>query len=268
MKKITALAIIVCCTTVVFGFGQKRFYTEKPGPDVFEKMNPSAQTEVALAEEVLAKRAAYRKELEKLQSFYEQAGNQLKLEWVQKELKWLNAAPRYRYILQAEVAGDTLISTVNIPQATTLYNEGMELYNKAFLSPVLFGPPKSVIFGASKKKLMLALNKFNDLIKEYPTSDKIDEAAYMCGKIHEYHKDYSIAVLYYKRCFQWNPDTSLAPRYKAAKLLDYQLRERGEALKLYRDSLIKEVPTHESYRDEIQTRINALSAEPENVKID
>lgn len=268
MKKITALAIIVCCTTVVFGFGQKRFYTEKPGPDVFEKMNPSAQMEVTLAEEVMAKRDAYLKELEKIQSFYEQAGNQLKLEWVQKELKWLSAAPRYRYILQAEVAGDTLVATVNIPKATALYNEGMELYNKAYLSPVLFGPPKTVIFGASKKKLRLALSKFNELIQEYPTSDKIDDAAYMCGKIHEYHKDYSIAVLYYKRCFQWNPDTSSAPRYKAAKLLDYQLRKRDEALNLYRESLLKEVSTHENYREEIQNRINALSVEPQGVKID
>jgi tetratricopeptide (TPR) repeat protein len=267
MKKIIVLAIIICFTAVVFG-GDKRFYTEKPGPDVFEKMTPSAQTEVALAEEVMAKRAAYRKELEKIQSFYEQAGNQLKLEWVQKELKWINAAPRYRYILQAEVAGDTLAAKVNIPKATTLYNEGMDLYNKAFLSPVLFGPPKSVIFGASKKKLMLALNKFNELIQDYPTSDKIDDAAYMCGKIHEYHKDYSIAVLYYKRCFQWNPDTSSAPRYKAARLLDYELRQRDEALKLYRDSLVKEVPTHESYREEIQARINTLSAEPQGVKLD
>ncbi|MFA6177093.1 MAG: hypothetical protein WC765_11005 [Phycisphaerae bacterium] len=266
MKKITVLAIIVCCTAVVFG-GDKRFYTEKPGPDVFEKMTPSAQTEVALAEEVMAKRMAYRNELEKIQSFYEQAGNQLKLEWVQKELKWLDAAPRYRYILQAEVAGDTLVATVNIPRATALYNEGMELYNKAYLSPALFGPPKSVLFGASKKKLRLAMAKFNDLIKDYPTSDKIDDAAYMCGKIHEYHKDYSIAVLYYKRCFQWNPDTSLAPRYKAAKLLDYQLKERNEALKLYKESLIKEA-SHENYRDEIQDRIDALEAEPEDVKID
>ena len=261
------LAIIICCTAVVFA-NDKRFYTEKPGPDVFEKMNPSAATEVALAEEVMAKRMAYRKELEKIQSFYEQVGNQLKLEWVQKELKWLNAAPRYSYLLQAEVAGDTLVATVEIPRATILYNEGVELYDKAYLSPVLFGPPKSVLFGASKKKLRLALNKFNQLIRDYPTSNKIDDAAYMCGKIHEYHKDYSIAVLYYKRCFQWNPDTSYAPRYKAARLLDYQLRQRDEALKLYRESLLKEVASHENYRDEIQTRIDTLAAEPENVKID
>jgi TolA-binding protein len=257
MKKITALAIIVCCTAVVFG-GDKRFYTEKPGPDVFEKMNPSAATEVGLAEEVMAKRMAYREELEKIQSFYEQTGNQLKLEWVQKELKWLNAAPRYRYILQAEVAGDTLVATVNIPRATALYNEGKDLYNRAYLFPLI----------PSKRQMRLALNKFNELIKDYPTSDKIDDAAYMCGKIHEYHKDYSIAVLYYKRCFQWNPDTSYAARYKAARLLDYQLREHGEALKLYRESLLKEAASHENYREEIQNRIDILAAEPQGVKID
>jgi tetratricopeptide (TPR) repeat protein len=256
MKKIAILIILASLPAIVFG-SQKRFYTEKPGPDVFEEMTPSAATEVALVEEVLAKRLAYRQELEKLKSFYEQTGNQLKLEWVEREFKSIDSAPRYKYIIEAEVAGDKLIAKDSIPRATVLYNEAVELYNRAYLFPVF----------TNTRKLRLALNKFNELIKEYPTSDKIDDAAYMAGKIHEHFKDYSIAVLYYKRTFQWNPETSYPARYRAARLLDYQLFERDEALKLYRESLEKE-KAYYSNAEEIQLRIEQLTAGAENVKIE
>lgn len=256
MKKIAILIILASLPAIALG-GQKRFYTEKPGPDVFEEMSPSAATEVALAEEVLAKRLAYRNELEKLKSFYEQTGNQLKLEWVQREFKTIDSAPRYKYIIEAEVAGDKLTAKDSIPRATALYNEGVKLYNRAYLFPVF----------TNTRKLRLALNKFNELIKEYPTSDKIDDAAYMAAMVHEHFKDYSIAVLYYKRTFQWNPGTSYPARYKAARLLDYQLSERDEALKLYRESLENEKAYYNN-AEEIQLRIEQLTAGAENVKIE
>lgn len=256
MKKMAILIILASLPAIALG-GPKRFYTEKPGPDVFEEMSPSAATEVALVEELLAKRLAYRNELEKLKSFYEQTGNQLKLEWVQREFKSLDSAPRYKYIIEAEVAGDKLVAKDSIPRATALYNEGVELYNRAYLFPIF----------TNTRKLRLALNKFNELIKEYPTSDKIDDAAYMAGKIHEHFKDYSIAVLYYKRTFQWNPDTSYPARYKAARLLDYQLFERDEALKLYRESLLKEKAYYNN-TEEVQLRIEQLTAGAEKVKIE
>ncbi len=232
MKKISLSAafIVLAFAITVFGAKDKRFMTEKPGPDVFEQMSPAAATEITLAEEVAQKRLAYYKELEKLKAFYEQAGNQLKLEWVQKELKSLDAAPRYRYIIQAEVAGDKLIAKDSIPKADDLYIEADEIFKSANFIQLFI----------SKSKLQLALNKCNELIKKYPTSDKIDDAAYMAGRIHELFGDYSIAVLYYKRAFEWNPETPYAVRYRAAKLLDYQLFERAQALQLYRASLDKE----------------------------
>ncbi len=259
MKKIALLIIFISFAIILTGCmdSQKRFMTEKPGPDVFEEMTPSAATEVALAEEIAKKRLAYRKELEKIQAFYEQAGNQLKLEWVQRELASLDSAPRYRYIIQAEVASGKLAATEAIPKATALYNEGVKLYKRTMLIPL----PLIV----SKTKMQLALNKFNQLIKEYPTSDKIDDAAYTAGQIHEFFGDHSIAVLYYKRAFQWDPQTPHPARYKAAKILDYKLFERSQALKLYKESLKKE--NYPEYRETIQLRVAELMIEPASVKI-
>jgi tetratricopeptide (TPR) repeat protein len=120
----------------------------------------------------------------------------------------------------------------------------------------------------SKKKLQRALNKCNELIKEYPTSDKIDDAAYLAGEIHEFFKDYSIAVLYYKRAFQWDSQTPYPARYRAANLLDYQLFERDKALELYRESLQKEKGYLNSDTvTSIEQRIAELTVEPKSESI-
>ena len=268
MKKILLSVVLVSLILVLTGCREERFMVERPGPDVFEQMTPSAATEVALAEEIAQKRLAYRKELEKIKAFYEESGNQLKLEWVQKELAFLDSAPRYRYIIQAEVAGDKLVATDSIPKATALYDEAVKLYKSTDLFPL---PGHRIITQdvlISRKRMQLALNKCNELIRDYPTSDKIDDAAYLAGEIHEFFKDYSIAVLYYKRAYQWNEETPYPTRYKAAKIYDYKLLDRSKALQLYRESLSKEADyLNNDTVKLLRQRIDELMAEPESVKI-
>jgi hypothetical protein len=266
MKKIMLSVVLFSLALIVAGCNEERFMVERPGPDVFEQMTPSASTEVALAEEVIAKRLAYRKELEKLKSFYEQSGNQLKLEWVQKELASIDSAPRYRYIIQAEIAGDKLVAKDSIPKANILYEDAKKLYKSTEIIPGAKLVPGDILI--SRKKMQLALNKCNDLIRDYPSSDKIDDAAYIAAQIHEFFKDYSIAVLYYKRTFQWDPQTPYPARYRAARLLDYELYERSQALPLYRESLQKEI----EYLDNdtikmVRQRVDELTAEPKSVRI-
>ena len=116
--------------------------------------------------------------------------------------------------------------------------------------------------------MLKTLNMCNDLIKQYPTSDKIDDAAYMAGEIHEWFKDYSIAALYYKRAFQWDPQTPYPARYRAANLLDHQLFERDQALQLYRESLQKEKEYLNSDTVTlIEQRIAELTVEPKSESI-
>jgi tetratricopeptide (TPR) repeat protein len=249
MKKTLFFAalIITAFVVVASGMKDKQLMVEKPAPEVIDQMTPSAATEIALAEELAKTRLEYHKQLEKIQSFYEQSGNQMKLEWVQRELKSLDSIPRYRYILQAEVAGDKLKAKDSIPKADILYKEALDIYNHTdliFPIPVLVKHEDLALHHptmfVSKKRLQRALNKCNELIQEYPTSDKIDDAAYLAGEIHEYFGDYSIALLYYKRAVQWNPNTPYPARFKAARILDYKLTDRSQAVQLYREALDKE----------------------------
>ena len=92
----------------------------------------------------------------------------------------------------------------------------------------------------------MALEMYRQLIRQYPTSDKIDDAAYRIAGIHEDFKEYEVALLYYKRAYQWEPDTPYPARFHAASLLYKKLHRRDEALELYQEALLRE---GEQYRE-------------------
>jgi len=261
MKRLALLSFFVVSALIFTGCGdaQKRFMVETPGPAVFETLSPSAATEVAMAEEIAQKRLAYRRQLEELKAYYTQAGNVMKLEWVEKELASLASAPRYRYIIQAEVAGGELLASDSIPEADKIYDNAVALYKKATRIPII----------TSKENLRLALAKFNSLIKDFPTSDKIDDSAYVAGRIHERFSDYAIAILYYKRAFTWDAETPYAARYRAARILDTKLSEYSEALKLYQSCLETETDyINEDDVEAVKLRIEEITAPPKTEKID
>ena len=84
--------------------------------------------------------------------------------------------------------------------------------------------------------------EFRQMIKQYPSSDKIDDAAFFCGEIH---KEYLpgqelIAVRWYERAFEWNSETPHPARFQAAMVYDYRLHDRDRALELYHATLESE----------------------------
>jgi len=109
----------------------------------------------------------------------------------------------------------------------------------------------------------MALEKYNQLISKYPTSDKIDDAAFRAAGIYEHLKDYTIAVQYYQRTFQWDPQTAYPARFKAAYLLDTQLARRAEALQIYQEALSKITKSdeHRQWVALAEQRVKELSGE-------
>jgi len=75
------------------------------------------------------------------------------------------------------------------------------------------------------------------LLTNYPESDKIGDTAYQLGDLYESkaYKQYRRAAYYYERSFQWNPTTQLDARMKAARLYDHQLVDRKRAAELYQE---------------------------------
>ncbi len=181
--------------------------------------------EADIIEQMAADRQAYRNSLSSLVEYYRSSGNNMKLTWAEKELKALDDMPQYTYIVQAVVAGPDLRPTDNIAEAELMYRDAVQTEKDA----------RRLIVVIDDDLLRLALDKYNNLIRSYPTSDKIDDAAYRAAGILEHYRDYTLALMYYQRTYQWDPETSYPAKYKAAYILDTYLGANAEALELYQE---------------------------------
>jgi tetratricopeptide (TPR) repeat protein len=140
--------------------------------------------------------------------------------------------------------------------ANTLYAEGISLEEHA-------GPIGALNVLKDKKMLKMALDKYNELISKYPTSNKISDAAFRMAGIYEYLGEYTEAVKNYQRTYQWNPETPTPARFKAAYILDHQLGRRSEALQIYQEALAKRTKSNEHllWVEYAEQRVKELSGE-------
>ncbi len=208
----------------------------------------SSTDEIDLVEQVAAHRRAYRQSLVLLAQHYNVVGDNRKLRWAEEELRSLDRMPQYRYIIDAEVLPPTLTASERIPAADTLYLDAVETQREA--------EPIGIL--KDEELLRVALDKYNQLIRRYPTSDKIDDASHRMGGIYEYFKDYEIALLCYQRAYQWNPDTPYPARFMAAQILDKRLHRRAEALELYQEAVLREAK-FQDWKSYGERRIKELS---------
>jgi tetratricopeptide (TPR) repeat protein len=247
---IILLNVLVGCQGVDSGRGQlvPQGRRQALGPASVVKIADTSEADIV--EQMAINRQAYRQGLELLAGYYMRTGNNMKLEWAQKELAALNAMPKYNYIIEAEVAPRNYKVSASIPEADDLYYEAEDMDKEAGALPIL----------KNENQLRLALEKYNEVIKKYPSSDKIDDAAYNAGVIYEYFKDYSIALLYFKRTFQWDPETPHPARFRAARILDKNLHRNAEALQLYHEAVKIEgqFDRYREWREFAEKRIREL----------
>jgi tetratricopeptide (TPR) repeat protein len=254
MARILSLALLVITVTLFVGCRSEDTGDSQlipPRLKATEQEAASPSTEIAIVEQLVADRQTYRNSLEKLIGYYKDSGNKLKLAWAQKELNGLTVMSQYNYIFEATVPGPDLKAKDAIPDADYMFNEAMRVEKKA----------RALIVYADEDKLRVALNQYNELIRKYPTSNKIAEAAFREAGIFEYFKDYTISLLYYQRVYQWDPETRTAAKYKAAYILDQYMDKKAEALVLYKE-VMNNLWIDDSKRSFAQQRIYELTKDP------
>jgi tetratricopeptide (TPR) repeat protein len=242
---IVLLNVLVGCSGIDSGRAQL-MPTHMNKSAVLIKVASAAETDIV--EQLEINRQAYQEGLKMLIDYYSKTGNNMKLAWASKELSAFEEMPRYSYLIEASIAGPDLKAKSRITEADELYYDALMLEEKA----------KKLVVIKDNELLRVVLNKYNQLIKKYPTSDKIDDAAYRAAGIYEYFKDYTIAVLYYQRAYQWDIETVYPAKYKAAYLSDKKLHRRDEALELYKQ-LLDEGNLDESREEFVRERVLILT---------
>ncbi len=209
------------------------------------------QGEVDLVEQVIEHRTQYSVVLKQLRDYYQDHGHAEKYTWAQSELEDIARIRPYHYLYDSDLPRLDLDPSESIPEADALYERAVEAAREAgHGTPALY----------NQDKMAAALALFKQLIREYPTSDKIDEAAYYCGTLYkEYFRNQdAIAVRWFERAWTWDPATPFDPRFQAAALYDYRLHDRRRALELYRAAVAAE-PQHRSNRRWSLERIQQLT---------
>ncbi len=241
MTRIVTTVAVISLLTVLIGCeantGTSQRLPPRSNPVLGETSQPLAKPlesgEIDLLEKMAANRQAYRDSLEAMIQYYNAAGNNTKVTWAREELTALDRIPQYQYIIEAQVMPATLKASESIVAADQLYEEAMKVERQA-------GPRPMPSILKDVQILRAALGKYNELLHKYPTSDKIDDAAYRMAEIQKGLGDYQIALLYYQRAYQWDPATPYPARFRAADILDRRMHDRAKALELYQEAIVKE----------------------------
>ena len=253
-----------CNTDTMWADGQRPDgpVTDLDSPEGIElpDIQIAEATEVDLVEQLLMHRAMYHRTLRVLHGYYSNHGYEQKRRWAQAELRGVERIQPFRYLLSAEVPADDLRPVESIAAADAMFEKGRELMREGGHGvPALY----------RREFMIKAQATFVELIRKHPASDKIDDAAFLCGEIHkEYLKDQEpIAVKWYERAFAWDPNTPHPARFQAAVTYDFRLHDRARALELYRQVLESETHNKSNVSFAV-TRIDQLTGGGPTVSLD
>ena len=205
-------------------------------------------TEVQLVEQMVSYRNNYIEHLKKLGKFYDRQGNQMKAVWAKKEMDALAKIDMRPYIVIAEVTSPDLKASDAIAEADRIYMEAVEQITDS----------RGVF--SDMKGLLAAKVKLENLIATYPTSDKIDDAAWQIAEI--YNRDLNdcyVAMFYYQRVWQWDINNPYSARFAVAKLYDDEFHNYTRACEFYEKAIQLE-PAYTANVTYAKNRIKAINS--------
>jgi TolA-binding protein len=245
---LVAAGLLVSTALVVFAQAQPPKPTPPAGGNAPAAKAPGAPpSDVELVERVLACRKEYQLALEQLRAHYLAAGDLKRARWAEEELIQYHRVAKEAYRLELDVPPPKLPPAYNIPEANELYRRALTYKDK--------GWGNDYIDNQRRAELLL-----QQLLSNFPESDKRSDTAYQLGDLYEgrAYKQYPRSAQYFERCVQWNPQTQLDARVRAARLYDNQLMDRTRAAELYREVIQHE--TDQKRIQEAQKRLAELSA--------
>jgi TolA-binding protein len=207
------------------------------------------KSDLELVERLLVVRRDYQTILEQLRAHYLAVGDAEKAKWAEEELIHFHRSPHHCLRLDLELPPATLHGTTNVPAANKLYTRAVKYKDHGWGTDYIDNQRRAELL-------------FQQILTQYPQSDRISDTAYMLGDIYESsaHKQYKRAAAYFERCFQWNPSTQFDARLRAARIYDRRLLDRAKAMEIYKD-----VTTHETdptRLQEAQKRLSELGGAP------
>ncbi len=200
--------------------------------------------EEQLIHAVTVSRGNYQKTLNELKQYYQNTGNQLRLQKARRELDELEKVPQPLYTDEGLGSVRVGMKLRDIEDANILFKDAL-MYKKAF----------------SKENRVIAIKRLEKLIQEYPESDKVGDAAFEIAEIYAsgYFRDYESAARYYMKSYQLNPVIKQPALLRAAEMYDKMLADPNKAKAIYKQAALYSPDA--KWRRKAQNRLSALEQE-------
>ncbi len=197
--------------------------------------------EEQLIHAVTVSRKNYRKSLEEIREYYQNTGNQLRLQKARRELDALDKVPQPLYTDEGLESVRTGVTLRDIEEANILFKDAM-MYKKSI----------------KKENRVTAIKRLEKLIQDYPDSDKVGDAAFEIAEIYEsgFFGDYESAARYYIKSYQLNPHIEQPALLKAAKIYERKLSDVNKAKAIYKQAAL--YGHDEKTRKKAQNRLSEL----------
>ncbi|MBI2471053.1 MAG: hypothetical protein HYV59_07405 [Planctomycetes bacterium] len=194
--------------------------------------------EEQLIHAVTVSRKNYRDTLDELRQYYQETGNQLRLQKTRRELDALDKVPQPLYTDEGLGNVRTGVILRDIEDANILFKDAM-MYKKSF----------------SKENRITAIKRLEKLMA---TSDKVGDAAFGIAEIYagSYFHDYESAAKYYIKSYQLNPYIKQPALLRAAETYDKMLTDYERAKAIYQQAALYS-PDAKS-RKKAQDRLSVL----------
>lgn len=195
-----------------------------------ESSSTVTDQERQLVQEVYQARESYQASLERLRAYYIHTNNEENRQWVEKELTAYHLVVKNPYLLELDLPSPDLKPDTSIPNANRLFREALDWLNR-----------RTMLERDENYKRAELL--FRRLIRDYPRSDKLDEACYYLGEIYstKYFQQYRRSVAFFERVFLYEPNTNLDARLRAAYLYEKHFANQKRAIELYQEVLRREI---------------------------
>lgn len=230
---------------------------DESGKASLQSIDMSTFPEADRVEQLYEIRANYKLILKSLIDCFCDSGQSRKADWARTELLDLKQVRQYPYLVEVDIQDTNQCPKDSIVEADKIYAEARRLHTDSKFLP----------FINNKRGLKDALDKYVLLIKCYPTSDKIDDAAYYAGEISkEYFNDDVQAVRYYEMAMKWNPRTPHPVRFQCAVIYDYRLHDRARAMAMYQRVLKEESEIDQTNTNFAGVRLRQLLKEEEKAE--
>lgn len=212
-------------------------------------------------EEMMETRGHYLAQLKDLERLYLQAGDSAKADWARRQRALTEAVEVFPYLTAAPPEHRVEVSPQeSIPEADAIYNKALAIHNQVKLVPL------AGVLPSNKKKAREALGLFKQVLKEFPTSDKVDDCAFYCGEIYkEYLREDDphdeLSVRYYQWAAALDPKTPHPARFQCAVVYDFRRHDRARSIELYNQVLDTEENGNNSNQRFAASRIEQLTDE-------